>query len=161
MVYGFTNQPDGKAHIRADEGEPAPEASPDASTAASTGTPRTACEGNTALVVDDEPFVAMLITDVLEDIGCAWIDAPDGATALDALRSKRRIDLLISDIGLPGGMNGRQLAEAARALRPGLKILFVTGYAQGNPSGEGIQVITKPFAIETLTARIQSMLAAP
>jgi PAS domain S-box-containing protein len=173
MVYGFTKQSNGQVRIHSQVGEgttvtlhlqrhegggdPASDTAP----AASLDTQEALPEGATALVVDDEPFVAMLITDVLEDLGCAWIDAADGATALEALRSERRIDLLISDIGLPGGMNGRQLGEAARVLRPGLKILFVTGYSQDNPAGEGIQVITKPFAIETLTRRIQSMLAAP
>jgi len=119
--------------------------------------------GMTVLVVDDEPFVAMLITDVLEDLGCATIDASQAAMALDVLRSDRCVDLMITDIGLPGGMNGRQLATQARALRPKLNILFVTGYAHGGgldeaPLDEGMQVITKPFAMEALEQRVRDML---
>jgi CheY-like chemotaxis protein len=128
--------------------------------------PAPAAETATVLVVDDEPFVAMLITDVVEELGYAWIDAANATAALEALRSDRRIDLLVTDIGLPGGMNGRQLAAAARALRPDLKVLFVTGYAHGGVLGEGpsevgMQVISKPFAIEALESRIRDMLPAP
>jgi CheY-like chemotaxis protein len=118
----------------------------------------------TVLIVDDEPFVAMLITDVLEELGCATIDASHGAMALDVLRSNRPVDMMITDIGLPGGISGRQLATEARSLRPGLKILFVTGYAHAggvddDPLAEGMQVITKPFAIEALEKRVRDMLA--
>jgi CheY-like chemotaxis protein len=124
----------------------------------------TEVSGSTILVVDDEPFVAMLITDVLEELGCIIIDASNGAMALDVLRSDQRVDMMITDIGLPGGMNGRQLAATARTLRPALKVLFVTGYAHGggldeDPLGDGMQVITKPFAIEALEKRVRDMLA--
>ncbi|RMS35596.1 PAS protein, partial [Pseudomonas coronafaciens pv. garcae] len=80
--------------------------------------------------VDDEPAVRLLIVELLEDLGYAVLQAERGADALSILQSKTAIDLLVTDVGLPGGMNGRQVADAAREVRPDLKILFVTGYAE-------------------------------
>ncbi len=118
----------------------------------------------TVLIVDDEPTVRMLVMEVLEDFGYQGIEAADGASALAVLRSDRRIDLLITDVGLPGGMNGRQVADAGRTLRAGLKVLFITGYADNAVIGDGhldrgMQVLTKPFSIEALAVRIRSMVA--
>src|SRR5438105_1995820 len=89
--------------------------------------------------------------------------AADGASGLKLLQSDMRIDLLITDVGLPGGMNGRQMADAARVNRPDLKVLFITGYAENAILGHGqldpgMAVLTKPFAIETMAARIRSMI---
>ncbi len=120
-------------------------------------------QGRTVLVVDDEPSVRMLICDVLNDLGYTVIEAEDGRGGLEILRSGRRVDLLISDVGLPGGMNGRQMADAGRVLRPGLKVLFITGYAEtaalgdGNLGG-GMQVLTKPFAMGTLAERVGALV---
>jgi PAS domain S-box-containing protein len=120
-------------------------------------------EGETVLVIDDEPTVRMLIVELLEDIGYAVIQAGDGPSGLRILESDARIDLLITDVGLPGGLNGRQVADAARSLRPGLKVLFVTGYAENAAVGNGrldagMQVITKPFAIAALGAKVRNLL---
>ena len=93
--------------------------------------------GETVLVVDDEPTVRMLIVDVLEEAGYHAIEAVDGASGLKVLQSDARIDLLVTDVGLPGGMNGRQVADAGRALRPELKVLFITGYAENAVVGNG------------------------
>ena len=82
------------------------------------------------LVVDDEATVRMLVVDVLEEFGYRALQAADGASGLDVLQSSAAIDLLVTDVGMPGGMNGRQLAEAARAIRPGLRVLLITGYAE-------------------------------
>ncbi len=87
-------------------------------------------QGETVLVVDDEPTVRMLITEVLQDLGYTAIEAADGASGLEVLQSDVRLDLLVTDVGLPGGMNGRQVADAARVTRPDLKVLFITGYAE-------------------------------
>jgi PAS domain S-box-containing protein len=119
-------------------------------------------QGKTVLVVDDEPTVRMLVIEVLEDLGYVAIEAGDGAAGLRALRSDVRIDLLITDVGLPGGMNGRQVADAGREVRPGLKVLFITGYAENVAVGDGnlgpgMQVLTKPFIIEALASRIQEL----
>ena len=116
------------------------------------------------LVVDDEPTVRLLVIEVLQSIGCRTLEAHDGATALRILQSNVHIDLLVTDVGLPGGMNGRQVADAARALREGLKILFITGYAENAVVGNGylahgMQVLTKPFAMDVLSRRILDLLA--
>ena len=81
------------------------------------------------LVVEDEPLVRLLIIDVLEELGYKALEASDGPAGLRILQSPQRIDLLITDIGLPG-LNGRQVADAARVTRPDLKVLFMTGYAE-------------------------------
>ncbi|MCJ2061741.1 PAS domain-containing protein [Methylobacterium sp. J-088] len=119
--------------------------------------------GETVLIVDDEPTVRMLITDILEDLGYAAIEAGDSATGLKVLQSDVRIDLLVTDVGLPGGMNGRQMADAARVHRPELKVLFITGYAENAILGNGtlppgMAVLTKPFAMDRMAARIRSMI---
>ena len=114
------------------------------------------------LVVDDEPTVRLLVTDVLSDLGYAVIEAHDSVAGLKMLRSDIRIDMLVTDVGLPGGMNGRQLADAGREGRPDLKVLFITGYAESaildGHLDAGMQVLTKPFAVDTLTARIREAL---
>ena len=125
-------------------------------------TPR-AEAGQTVLVVDDEAALRMLVTETLQDLGYAAIEAEDGPAGLRILESERHIDLLVTDIGLPG-MNGRQLADAARALRPDLKILFVTGYAHNAviggsaPLEPGMQMLTKPFALDALAKKIHDMI---
>lgn len=117
----------------------------------------------TVLIVDDEPTVRMLLIEVLEDLGYAWIEAEDSAAGLKILQSTARIDLLISDVGLPGGMNGRQMADAGRICRPDLKVLFITGYAENAVLNNGylgprMAVLTKPFSIEVIAERIRSMI---
>jgi CheY-like chemotaxis protein len=118
---------------------------------------------HTVLVVDDEPSIRMLLTDALEEIGFNVLEAHDGPTGLKILQSDATIDLLVTDVGLPGGMNGRQLADAARATRPALKILFITGYAENAIIGNGhlapgMQVLTKPFVVEALAGRVLDMI---
>ncbi|GLK78371.1 PAS domain-containing sensor histidine kinase [Methylopila turkensis] len=122
-------------------------------------------QGETVLVVDDEPTVRMLVTEVLEDLGYAAIEAADSVAGLRVLQSDVRIDLLVTDVGLPGGMNGRQMADAGRAARPGLKVLFITGYAENAAlnSGHlepGMAVLTKPFVVDALGARIREMITS-
>jgi signal transduction histidine kinase/CheY-like chemotaxis protein len=119
--------------------------------------------GEVVLVIDDEPTVRMLVTEVLQEGGYAAIEAADGPTGLRVLQSSAKIDLLITDVGLPGGMNGRQIADAARSLRPNLKVLFITGYAENAIVGNGhlepgMQVMTKPFAMDMLARKIREMV---
>lgn len=119
--------------------------------------------GETVLVIDDEPTVRMLIMEVLAEAGYAALEAEDGPSGLKILNSGGRIDLLVTDVGLPGGMNGRQVADAARASRPDLKVLFVTGYAENAAVGNGhlepgMEVITKPFVMTDLAAKITQMV---
>jgi PAS domain S-box-containing protein len=121
--------------------------------------------GETVLVVDDEPSVRMLVNEVLEELGYNVLEAENGPAGQQILESGRRVDLLITDVGLPGGMNGRQLADAALVTRPDLQILFITGYAESAALGEGhmkpgMHILTKPFSLETLGARIKEIIAA-
>jgi CheY-like chemotaxis protein len=117
--------------------------------------------GGMVLVVDDEAMVRMLILEVLDDLGFASLEAGDGASALQILRSGAPVELMVTDVGMPN-MNGRQLADAARALRPDLKILFITGYAENAVINHGhleigMQIMTKPFAMEALGMKITEM----
>jgi CheY-like chemotaxis protein len=100
----------------------------------------------------------------VEQLGYSAIEAADGVSGLKVLESDVSIDLLITDVGLPGGVNGRQMADAARQTRPKLRVLFITGYAEnaviGNARLEpGMHVMTKPFALETLAARISAIIS--
>ena len=118
--------------------------------------------GETVLVVEDEQTVRDLIVEVLHDLGYKTLQAGDGPSGLRVLQSSVQIDLLVSDVGLPG-LNGRQLADQARETRPDLKVLFITGYAESaaTPSGfldPGMAMITKPFAVDTLMSRIRDMI---
>ena len=118
--------------------------------------------GETILIVEDDPAVRALVSQVLGELGYAWLEAGDAVGAVPILESTQRIDLMISDVGLPG-MNGRQLADIGRQMRPDLKVLFITGYAE-NASvragflDTGMQMITKPFAFDQLTAKVREMI---
>ncbi len=119
--------------------------------------------GEVVLVVDDEAAIRNLIVEVLNEAGYATIEADNGADALQILQSNTKIDLLITDVGLPGGLNGRQVADAGRGVRPDLKILFITGYAENAVFGNGLlqpgmQLLTKPFTMETLSRRVRESL---
>ncbi|HEU0044436.1 hybrid sensor histidine kinase/response regulator [Sphingomonas sp.] len=120
-------------------------------------------DGETVLVIDDEPTVRMLVTEVLSDLGYNALEADDGAAGLKILNSGARVDLLVTDVGLPGGLNGRQVADAGRAARPGLKVLFITGYAENAVLSHGhldpgMHVLTKPFAMDALATRIRELI---
>ncbi|MBB3936267.1 hybrid sensor histidine kinase/response regulator [Aureimonas phyllosphaerae] len=169
QIYGFARQSGGHVAIDSREGEgtsirlllPAEAGTVAVESAVATGEVP-AGEGETVLVVEDEGLVRMLIVDVLGDLGYQPLEAVDAAMALPMLESSARIDLLVTDVGLPG-MNGRQLAEIARRLRPELKILFVTGYAEsasvrGEFLGENMDLIAKPFEYEALGAKVREMI---
>ena len=120
--------------------------------------------GRTVLVVEDETVVRALVVEVLTEFGFTVLEAADGQAGLLILQSDAPIDLLVTDVGLPG-MNGRQLAEAARADRPDLKVLFMTGYArhagmETAPRGRGMEMIQKPFAFPALAAKVQELMEA-
>ena len=115
------------------------------------------------LVIDDEPMVRMLIVEVLEAAGYRPLEAEVGPSGLRLLEQQPAIDLLVTDVGLPGGMNRRQVADAARQTRPELKVLFVTGYADNAAVGNGLldpgmEIITKPFVMTELAAKISEMI---
>jgi hypothetical protein len=119
--------------------------------------------GETVLVVEDEPVVRAVILEMLGEQGYRTLEAVDGPAGLRILRNPERIDLLVTDVGLPG-MNGRQLADQARETRPDLKILFITGYAESVAIADGflqpgMEMITKPFDLDNLSQRIRSMVS--
>ena len=119
--------------------------------------------GGTILLIDDDASIRHLIDEVLDALGYTVIGAADGAAGIKVLQSGARIDLLITDVGLPNGMNGRQVADLARLLRPELKILFVTGYAEGTAFGNdplepGMELLTKPFTMHQLVNKVADMM---
>jgi len=119
--------------------------------------------GETILVVDDEETVRMLVAETLQENRYKVLEAPDGPSALKILDSGVRIDLLVTDVGLPNGMNGRQVADAARCLRKDLKVLFITGYAENAAVGNGhldpgMAVLAKPFAMTTLANKVHELI---
>ena len=174
MIYGFTRQSGGQVRIYSEVGSgttvhiylPRHQGEVDTEVLRP-GLPEAprAAAGETVLIIDDEPTVRMLVTEVLEGLGYAAIEAADGVSGLKVLQSDVRIDLLITDVGLPGGMNGRQMADIARQSRPKLRVLFITGYAENAAIGHGhlepgTQALTKPFSMEALASRVKSIIAA-
>lgn len=171
MIYGFARQSNGQVRIYSEVGSgtticiylprhlgEAAEIDEETSSM-----PIARSGGETILVVDDEATIRHLLDEVLEEAGYAVIGAHDGATGLKILQSDRRVDLLITDVGLPGGINGRQVADAARLLHPDLKILFITGYAENAAVGNGhlepgMQLLTKPFTMDALAAKVTDMM---
>jgi PAS domain S-box-containing protein len=171
MIYGFTRQSEGYTRIYSEVGHGSTvklylpryrgEEDPEELHSALKSTPGSDA-GEVVLVVEDEPVVRGLIVEVLSELGYRAIEANDGPKGLEILQSKRRIDLLVTDIGLPG-LNGRQIAEAARIVRPDLKVLFMTGYAENAALASGflepgMAMITKPFAMDILANRIREII---
>ena len=173
MVYGFARQSGGQVRIDSELGRgttmcvylPAHVIKVEEAFEAAWSSPAVHVGlDKTVLIVDDEPTVRMLIAEVLDDMGYKSIEAQDGSTGLKVLQSDTRVDLLITDVGLPGGLNGRQVADAARSLHPDLKVLFITGYAEhavvgGDKLEPGMALLTKPFSLETLSKQVGDMLA--
>ena len=171
MVYGFARQSGGQVRIYSEVGMGTticiylPRHDGEAARAAADeGAPeQVKGSGETILVVDDEATIRHLIDEVLDEQGYTVIGAGDGAAGIKVLQSGARIDLLITDVGLPNGMNGRQVADAARSLRRGLKVLFITGYAENAAVGNGhlepgMELLTKPFTIEALSLKVAEIL---
>ena len=172
MIYGFAQQSGGQVRIYSELGQgtmvciylPRHHGSAEDAAGPDAGLPpHRAEQGETVLIVDDEPTVRMLVADVLEEFGYHAIEAPDGATGLRILQSDVRIDLLVTDVGLPGGMNGRQMADAGREARPDLKVLFITGYAENAVISHGhlepgMHLLSKPFTMDMLATRIRDLI---
>ena len=170
MIYGFARQSHGHVTIHSELGK---------GTTVSLFLPRFVGEvqaqepvnptllpfanaGETVLIVEDDVAVRVLVSAVLKELGYGFVEAGDADTAMPIIESEQRIDLMISDVGLPG-MNGRQLAEIGRQIRPALKVLFITGYAEhaavrGGFLDPGMQLITKPFTFDLLTAKVREMI---
>jgi PAS domain S-box-containing protein len=171
MIYGFARQSNGHATIDSKIGQgtsvrlylPRHHGDSTAEHAAAGSAAEHAATGETVLVVEDEPVVRGVILEMLGEQGYRTLEAVDGPSGLQILRNHERIDLLVTDVGLPG-MNGRQLADQARETRPALKILFITGYAESVAIADGflqpgMEMITKPFDLEHLSQRIRAMIS--
>ncbi|MGI4976146.1 MAG: PAS domain-containing protein [Janthinobacterium lividum] len=172
MIYGFVKQSGGQVGLASEPAQgtavelclprhlsalPVEDPEPEDS-----GEPAAAATG-TVLLVDDEPSVRTLLGETLTALGLAVIEAEDGPAGLRVLESGARVDVLVSDVGLPGGLNGRQLADRARVLRPGLPVLLITGYAEAAVLGAGMlepgmEVVTKPFSMAVLGRRVAAVL---
>ena len=170
MIYGFAQQSGGHATLSSEAGQgtcvrlylprlhsPAQAAAPTPNLGSTF-----AVAGESVLLVEDDPAVRLLVQNVLTELGYSTHAAEDANTALRLLESELRIDLLVTDVGLPG-MNGRQLAEIARQHRPELKVLFMTGYAQQAAErqgflDEGMDLLAKPFTLEQLAGKIRQMI---
>lgn len=172
MIYGFAKQSGGQTRIYSEVGQgttvkiylPRHTGKPEEESlsVAEVELPR-AEAGETVLVVDDEPTIRMLVADTLSDLGYQSIEVGDAAAGLKVLESDVAIDLLITDVGLPGGMSGKEMADAARVKRPNLRVLFITGYAENaaftNGNLEpGMQVMSKPFPMDQLAVRIRAIM---
>ncbi|WP_043199955.1 hybrid sensor histidine kinase/response regulator [Pseudomonas putida] len=172
MIYGFAKQSGGQVRIESEEGRgarvylqlPSHKVEVDAAVRTeSLPESQHTSSGETVLVVDDEPSVRMFVSESLGSCGYTVIEATDSLAGLQLLRSDTRIDLLVTDIGLPGGIDGRQMADTGRSSRPGLPVLFMTGYAQPHilenaPLEPNTAVLTKPFTLEALTLNVKTLL---
>jgi PAS domain S-box-containing protein len=170
MIYGFVKQSSGSVQITSEVGKgtaieiwlprhtgpveteaPAPVKSHE----------RRAGVGEVVLVVEDEGVVRLLVLEVLKELGYYALEAENGATAVQILQSKQRIDLLISDIGLPD-INGIEVVRVGRDTRKNLKVLLMTGYAEKAASSsfleDGMEIIMKPFNMDVLAARIRDLI---
>ncbi|WP_223861492.1 PAS domain-containing protein [Geminicoccus harenae] len=169
QIYGFVHQSGGllrttsapgqgtsiRIYLPRHEGAPPVAAEPVQPVAAVDGT------GRTVLLVEDDEAIRRVTVDRLAEAGYRTFQAADGREALAILSERRRVDLLVTDVGLPGIPNGRQLAEIARASRPGLAVLFITGYAGARLErhlGEGTELLVKPFSFDMLHAKVQALL---
>ncbi len=174
MVYGFVRQSGGQVRIYSEAGQgttmsmyfprhlgEAVVAEPEPG-----DEPLTAGDGQVVLLIDDESTIRSVVAEMLAESGYQVLQAEDGPSGLKLLAAARRIDLLITDVGLPGGMNGRQVADAARVARPDMNVLFITGYAENAAVGNGhldpgMQVLTKPFDMTTLANKVDTLLHQP
>lgn len=177
QIHGFVHQSGGRLHIDSAEGcgttvtitlpcaPPAcapPNSAPLCAPAPDNTTATRTATAATLLLVEDEALVRMVFAAALADHGYTVLEAEDGPSALDVLEAAPPIDLLVTDVGLPG-MNGRQVAEAGRRLHPRLKVLFLTGYAhnqgiQDESLGADTQLLGKPVSTDALLARVELML---
>jgi CheY-like chemotaxis protein len=171
MIYGFAQQSGGLLNLDSVPGQgtrvqlylPRLHVAPvEQSTQPAAMEAPAAIAGETVLLVEDDPAVRMLVLDLLQALGYTALEAEDANAALPLLELDQRIDLLVTDVGLPG-MNGRQLAEIARQHRPDLKVLFMTGYAQKAAERQGfleqgMDMVAKPFTLDLLANKIRTMI---
>ena len=171
MVWGFAGQSGGTAQITSELGAGTvvsiyvprfigaveEEVSTDADSLAKIA------QSHVVLLVDDEPLIRMVTAEHLEDLGYSVLEAGDARAAIKVLETEETIDLLLTDVGLPNGMNGRQLADIAREKRPELPVMFITGYAESAVLNHGdllpkMEILTKPFEMDVLARRVKASI---
>jgi len=171
MVYGFAGQSGGAVRIASELGQgtdvlvylPRHLGEADVPTEDSgTAEAGPVTANKTVLLVDDEPLIRMVAAELLVEHGYNVLEAEDATSALKIIETGQVLDLLITDVGLPNGMNGRQLADAVRSIRAGLKVLFITGYAENavlnhGTLDEGMRVVTKPFQMDQFEGIVRDM----
>jgi len=124
--------------------------------------PRRDAPGETILVVEDDDEVRRSSAEMLREMGYQVLEAGDAMDGVSLIVDRGGIDLLFTDIGLPGGVSGRALADAARSAQPGLRVLFTTGYARNDGDlHESVHFIAKPFSLAALAAKVSEVMAAP
>ncbi|MDN3566796.1 PAS domain S-box protein [Paeniroseomonas aquatica] len=166
QVYGFVRQSGGVVQLESTPGKgtsvrlclPQHQQRGPVDSPAAAEAPRTAGIDQTVLLVDDDDTGRQASAERLRELGYRVLEAVDGPAAMHLLEGGVRVDMLVTDVGLPNGMNGRQVAEAVQERRPGIPLLFITGYA-GTELPPGSEVIDKPFALDTLARRVQAALA--
>jgi signal transduction histidine kinase/CheY-like chemotaxis protein len=169
MVYGFINQSGGMIAIESRVGKGTKvklflkkSRGAEQETAERALLPPLINTAAAVLVVEDEPLVRAALTDYMRDVGYEVLEAGDAAEALELVGKAERLDILVTDVGLPNGMNGRQLADAVRDLRPGLPVLLITGFvgkAEVSELAPAMKIVGKPYALPELVAEIASMVA--
>jgi PAS domain S-box-containing protein len=174
QVYGFVKQSGGHVKIYSEVGQgttvklylPRLLAEMVSAESLESTLPAEATSEETILVLEDDDDVRTYSVETLREIGYRVIEAHDGPSALRLLERQLRVDLLFSDVVLPGGLTGAQVSAQARGMRPGLKVLFTTGYARNaiihhGRLDKGVHLITKPFSLNDLAAKVRDVLDAP
>lgn len=176
QVYGFVRQSEGHVTIYSELGqgttvkiylprlqEEAAQARPEQRAVVA---PPASVGDETVLVVEDETTLRSYAADMLQELGYQVLEAANGPEALDLLRQHPEVQLLFTDVVLPGGMNGRELADEAVQRCPGLKVLYTTGYTRNaivhhGRLDPGVQLLSKPYAFAELAAKIRAVLDSP
>jgi CheY-like chemotaxis protein len=161
QIYGFIRQSGGIVQLETAPGKgtvvrlcfPFDKLNPDSRTASPDDL------GRTVLLVEDEPDIREMTAEHLRDLGYRVLEAEEGAAALRLVQAGTHLDLLVSDVGLPGGMNGRQLADLVRERHPDLPVILITGYAAGQEMS-GVDIVHKPFDPVTLADLVKAKLDA-
>jgi CheY-like chemotaxis protein len=173
MIYGFVRQSEGFVRVESEVGKGTaieiclPRYSGELETQSpheTAGVEKRATGDEVVLVVEDEAMVRLLVVEVLKDLGYHALEAENGTSALRILKTSQRIDLLVTDLGLPD-ISGRHVADAGLAGRRNLKVLLMTGYAEKAAGSSfleaGMEIITKPFTMDVLAARLREMIEQP
>ncbi|WP_179906254.1 PAS domain-containing hybrid sensor histidine kinase/response regulator [Rhabdonatronobacter sediminivivens] len=171
MVYGFVKQSGGHIRLYSEPGEgttvklyfPRVQGETTPSEGAEGGQSEAETGNATILVVEDDPLLLQQVCAQLADMGYTVLSADAGAAALEILRGRPDIDLLFTDVVLPGGMNGRQVADAAQAIKPGLKVLYTSGYSENaivhhGRLDPGVDLLSKPYRRSSLAAKLRMIL---